>query len=117
MKREKILSGIMTLLVLRRLVDKPAHGYGLQSFLSKVLERPIPPGTIYVILSTLKTKGLIAIKRKATVNGRNVVEYEITDRGTRFLLEHEEPLRTVRKVVDELVDSIAYLKNESAARR
>ena len=114
MKREKILSGIMTLLVLRRLVDKPAHGYGLQSFLSEVLERPIPPGTIYVILPTLRSRGLIAIKRKATVNGRNVVEYGITDRGTQFLLEHEEPLRTVRKVIDELVDSITHLKKEFA---
>ncbi|MDG7018455.1 MAG: PadR family transcriptional regulator, partial [Nitrososphaerota archaeon] len=114
-KSEKILSGIMTLLVLRRLADKPAHGYGLQSFLSEVLERPIPPGTIYVILSTLRARGLIAIERRATVNGRNVVEYGITDRGTRFLLEHEKPLRTVRKVIGELADSIKHLKNESAA--
>lgn len=108
-KRQRILSGIMTLLVLRRLIDGPSHGYMLENYLSQKLDRPIPSGTIYVILSSLKRSGLVSVKERTVIKGRAVTNYELTQCGREFLLQHKEPMLAMRNVIDELTQAIEKL--------
>jgi PadR family transcriptional regulator PadR len=99
----------MTFLILRSLIDGPSHGYALETYLSQKLKRPIPPGTIYVILSSLNKDGLISVKERTVINGRSVTNYELTQLGRQFLLDHKEPMLVMREVVEELIRAIDEL--------
>ena len=105
-KRERILHGLMTFLILRSLIDGPSHGYALENYLSQKLKKPIPPGTIYVILSSLKEDGLVSLKERTVVNGRAVTTYELTPLGREFLLDHKEPMKVMKEVAEELIRAI-----------
>jgi PadR family transcriptional regulator, regulatory protein PadR len=109
MKRQRVLGGMMTLLVLRGLVDGPSHGYALENYLSKKLERPIPPGTIYMILSSLNRQGFVSMKERTVINGRAITNYELTQLGREFLLQHKEPMLIMRNVIDDLLRAIENL--------
>jgi PadR family transcriptional regulator, regulatory protein PadR len=108
-KRERLLHGMMTFLILRSLIDGPSHGYALEGYLSLKLKRPIPPGTIYVILSSLNEDGLVSVKERTVINGRAVTIYELTQLGRQFLLDHKEPMLVMRDVVEELIRAIDEL--------
>ncbi len=109
MRKEKILSGTMTLLVLCRLLSEPSYGYQLETYLAGKLGRPVPPGTIYVILNSLNRRKFITVKEKKLSHGRRITVYRITAAGREFLKRHQEPLASVRKVIDELTDTIAAM--------
>lgn len=109
MEREKILRGIMTLLVLDQLSRHDLHGYALQQVVSERLKRRIAPGTIYVLLTSMLRRGFIEVKEECTVKNRTVKIYSITHRGKEFLLDHSEPLKLVREVLDYLIPSIEDL--------
>ena len=99
----------MTFLILRSLIDGPSHGYALENYLSQKLKRPIPPGTIYVILLSLNKDGLVSVKERTIINGRAVTNYELTQLGREFLLDHKEPMLVMRDVVEELIRAIDSL--------
>ena len=109
MKREKILSGVMTLLIMIKLLDGPSYGYALGNYVSERLERPIPPGAIYVILSSLDKRKLISISEKGTLNGRNITKYQITDSGMEFLRRHKDPLKVASRVIEDISQTIQNL--------
>lgn len=112
MKKERILSGVMTLLILTKLLDGPSYGYLLERHLAMKLGRPIPPGTVYVILASLKRKRLVSVKDKTVHRGKGVTNYEITNQGREFLLRHKEPMRTLKRVTDELIRSIEGIEEK-----
>ncbi|MGP8158365.1 MAG: PadR family transcriptional regulator [Thermoplasmata archaeon] len=106
MKRERILGGVMTLLVLRKLLDGPSYGYALEQYLNQKLGTPTPAGTIYAMLRTLKRRRFISVKERVRLHGRDVTNYELTEQGREFLRKHRVPLLTVRRVIDELVRAL-----------
>lgn len=112
MRKERILSGVMTLLILTKLLDGPSYGYLLERHLAKKLGRPIPPGTVYVILASLRRKRLVSVKDKTVHRGKGVTNYEITNQGREFLLRHREPMRTMKRVTDELIHSIEGMEEK-----
>ncbi|MEL9915163.1 MAG: PadR family transcriptional regulator [Thermoplasmatales archaeon] len=105
-RRERILSGIMTLLILSKLCEGPAHGYLLESYIEEKLKRSIPPGTVYVLLSTLKRRGFVVVKSKEIVKGRQIATYEIKPEGIRFLRQHKEPLNLMKSVIEDLLKKL-----------
>lgn len=106
MEREKIIRGVMTLLVLEKLSREDMHGYGLQSYVSETVQRRIAPGTIYVLLGSMLKRGLISVKDQYIVKNRPVKLYSITPLGIKFLTDHIEPLEIVSKLLDFLIPSI-----------
>ena len=109
MEREKILRGIMTLLVLDQLSHQNMHGYALQQVVSERLKRRIAPGTIYVLLTTMLRRGFIVVKEENNVKNRIIKTYSITHKGLEFLLDHREPLRIVQETLQYLIPSIELL--------
>ncbi len=107
-QREQILKGIMTLLILKLLSQNPMHGYSLQTEISSTIQRDLPQGTIYVLLKSLERRDLIALYETQAERDKKI--YTITEKGTRFLQGHREPLSIARNIMDEL---IAYIETIS----
>ncbi len=107
--KEKIFRGIVTLLILRFLIEHPRHGYSLALMISEKVKRDLPPGTIYVLLGSLEKRGLIKVLEKKMIRDRKT--YTITEDGMRFLLGHHEPLLIATQVMSELISFIESLKS------
>ena len=56
------------------------YGYEIQNNASKKLGRSISPGTVYVLLGSLRKKRLAEIIEQKTVNGRKMTVYSITEK-------------------------------------
>ncbi|ACP35326.1 transcriptional regulator, PadR-like family [Sulfolobus islandicus Y.G.57.14] len=109
-RTEKILGGIITLLILKTLLEEPKHGYELEKIIREKLDYKLPEGSIYVILKNLERRGLTIPQVMKNERGQEIKKYFITDKGKRFLLSHEKPLIAVKKVLDELIADIQKLK-------
>ncbi len=108
--QEKVLRGVISLLILRDLLEKPKHGYILQKEISAELKREMPDGAIYILLKNLERRNLVRSESKAIVHGREIKEYEITDAGREFLAGHLEPLKIVENVIRSLIQEIEGMK-------
>ena len=113
-ENEKILRGMMTILILDRISTLPSHGYSLQVYISEKLQRKVPPGTVYVLLSSLLKRGFIPVSEEKYINGRPVKIYSITGSGITFLQDHVEPLVIIQKIVGDLILSISSLPPDAA---
>lgn len=107
-RREQILRGTITLLILRILSDEPMHGYSLQNKISEIIGREMPQGTIYVLLKSLEKRGLV--EPLETQNDSDRKPYTITESGREFLTWHLEPLQTAREIIDGIIDYIGSVK-------
>ncbi|MEM0122195.1 MAG: PadR family transcriptional regulator [Saccharolobus sp.] len=109
-KTERILRGIITLYILRLLIDQPRHGYELEKLINEKLEYRLPEGSIYIILKYMIQKQLISAETIKNNKGQLVKKYHITEKGKEFFINHEKPLMAVRKVIDELLQVISQIK-------
>ncbi|MCL4330460.1 MAG: PadR family transcriptional regulator [Candidatus Thermoplasmatota archaeon] len=107
--QEKVLRGVISLLILRHLLEKPQHGYALQKEIETELKREMPDGAIYTLLKNLERRKLVKGESRAIVRGREIREYEITDAGREFLTGHLEPLRIVEEVIHSLIQDIVHM--------
>lgn len=103
-RKEQILRGIMTLLILRLLWEAPMHGYSLQAEISERIKRHLPQGTIYVLLKSLQKRGLITLYEAQEERDRKL--YTITASGKDFLLGHRDPLLIARDIMGSLIEFI-----------
>ncbi|BDB97862.1 MAG: PadR family transcriptional regulator [Saccharolobus sp.] len=111
-KTEMILRGVITLYVLKLLINGPKHGYELEKIISEKLNYKLPDGSIYVILKSLVQKKMVTVESMKNNKGQTVKKYHITEKGTKFFLSHEKPLIAVRNVIDELIQSIEEIKGQ-----
>ncbi|MDP8011516.1 MAG: PadR family transcriptional regulator [Thermoplasmata archaeon] len=105
-KREKMLKGIISILIIKELLDGPLHGYAIEKKISDKIEGKLPPGMIYVILKSLEKKGCVRKEEKLSDTSRNVKIYYITDHGKDFLISHEKQLKIMKKLIDDILGSI-----------
>lgn len=110
LQKERILKGIITLLILRMTAVEPMHGYSLQQAISKEIKREMPQGSIYVLLKTLEKRDFIRVHETEPERDRKT--YVITERGLDFLVAHSEPLSIARNVMKDLIEFIDQLKNK-----
>lgn len=104
--REKMLKGIISILIVKELLDGPMHGYAIEKKISEMIEGRLPPGMIYVILKSLEKKGCVRKEEKVGESGRNIKIYYITDHGKEFLLSHQNQLRIMRRLIDNILSKI-----------
>ena len=90
--------GHLKILILKMLSEKPMHGYGIMAELEKTYGIPHPsPGTVYPILASLRRSGLIEV----TGGGKREKRlYMATERGKVYLMEHEEDLLEVMRLLN-----------------
>ena len=79
-----LLRGNLKLLVLNILAHHPIHGYGLFKELEKVYNWKPSCGTLYPVLSSLETEGMIDSSETVEC-GRFKKIYSITDTGKEKL--------------------------------
>ena len=76
--------------VLTALRGGPLHGHAISKSIKELSGGRVQPsvGTLYGILERLNERGVIAVDREETVNGRNRRYFRITDEG-QSLVEAE----------------------------
>ncbi|SEN73224.1 Transcriptional regulator PadR-like family protein [Nonomuraea pusilla] len=76
--------------VLAALRAGPLHGHAISKSVKELSGGRVQPsvGTLYGILERLNERGVIAVDREETVNGRNRRYFRITDEG-QALVEAE----------------------------
>lgn len=108
--QEKVLSGVISLLILRNLIDGPKHGYLLQKEISSDLKRNLPSGAIYILLKNLQKRKFVRSGRTVIIRGRKIRQYELSKSGKDFLIRHLEPLRIVDVVIHGLIQDIEQIE-------
>ena len=105
--------GFLRLYILRRIADKPAHGYDLMREIQEKTRgawKP-GPGSTYPILKELVTRGLIDTK-SSKKEGRQQRVYSITKEGRKFVSGHTQWLASagrnfaaIRPILVELTEA------------
>ena len=81
----RVLRGLIELLILCLLSKGEAHGYKLLKELARLTGRTVSVGTLYPMLYRLEAEGLVRSFRVERDDGRTVRIYRITERGLREL--------------------------------
>ncbi|MCL4346207.1 MAG: PadR family transcriptional regulator [Candidatus Thermoplasmatota archaeon] len=100
---EKIVRGIMSLYILREISLSPCHGYDLQQRIEKKTGIEMPPGTVYVLLKTLRDRNFLSVERENNERGQEILIYSITESGIEFLRDHYKALKIARSMIDDLL--------------
>lgn len=108
LQKERILKGIITLLILKMTAEQPMHGYSLQTSISREIKRELPQGSIYVLLKALERRGFIKVHETQAERDKKI--YVITESGLDFLVAHSEPLEIASNVMKDLMAFIDRLK-------
>ncbi|MGB9729684.1 MAG: PadR family transcriptional regulator [Thermoprotei archaeon] len=97
------VGGLLPLLVLRMLYDKPRHGYQLEEDLSKILGRQIPEGFIYGLLRRLEVRGLVTYTWEMPTSGPARKVYKLTDEGKEYLILRLKSIISIKQIIDYLL--------------
>ena len=84
------MRGLATLLILAELAEGPKCGYEISKSISEKLGDSLPPGYVYVMLGSLKKKGLVVEVGTSEPPTRRKKIYAISDQGREFLIRHLE---------------------------
>jgi len=97
--------GLIQLLVLRILHEKPSHGYQIMEELGKITsEKYIPePGAIYTMLRRMEEKEFVTSKWEKKETGADRRVYTLTEAGVKVLKEGLEMVKKRRQLMDSLV--------------
>lgn len=89
--------------LLLALADHRMHGYALMQAVEEQSAGTVRPGTgsLYAALQRLLDEGLIAIADDDAGASRRGKSYELTERGSRAVLEEAKRLRNVLTLVTE----------------
>jgi PadR family transcriptional regulator, regulatory protein PadR len=88
-QKSDLLQGTLDLLILKTLVERPMHGWGIslkiQAVSQEVLQ--VNQGSLYPALHRLEQQGLIASEWGNSENNRQAKFYELTKRGKKQLAD------------------------------
>lgn len=87
--------------VLTILLDGPLHGHAILKCIGELSGGRVQPsvGTLYGILERLSERGMIAVDREETVNGRPRRYFRITDSGHSVVLAEARRMQEVAALV------------------
>jgi PadR family transcriptional regulator, regulatory protein PadR len=100
-KTKDILQGTLSLLVLKSLMRKAMHGYGITSNIQRVSKDMlrVEEGSLYPALHRMEQEGWIAAEWRSTENNRRARFYALTAKGRRQLAEEEKNWAQVSEAV------------------
>ena len=112
MELEKgLVSGSMSLLVLKLLEDGDLYGYQMIEELRRRSENAfrLKAGTLYPLLHSLEEKGLVTAWEKAAESGKTRRYYRLTKQGHSALREKEEAWNAYAQAVGRVLKGGACL--------
>ena len=85
--RAVIPGGVLDLLILRSLVERPLHGYEISEHIARVSEDVLQlgEGTLYPTLQRLLIKGWVVAEWGVSANNRRARYYRLTRAGRKHL--------------------------------
>jgi PadR family transcriptional regulator PadR len=97
--------GLIQMLILRILHEKPSHGYQIMEELEKITaEKYIPePGAVYTILRRMDERGVVTSEWEKNETGADRRVYTITEVGVKVLKERLELVKRRSQLMDSLV--------------
>lgn len=97
--------GLVQMLILRILYEKPSHGYQIMEELQRITsEKYIPEsGTVYTMLRRMEKKSLVTSEWKKKETGADRRVYTLTDSGNKTLKGGLEMMKSRRQLMDSLV--------------
>jgi DNA-binding PadR family transcriptional regulator len=108
-KKNELISGSTTMLVLRLLERNPMHGYEIiktmESASKGVFE--LNEGTLYPILHGLESEGYVCSEWEGDTKRRRKV-YTLTQKGGGYLREKQHEWEKVRDAVDTVMGGLEY---------
>ena len=87
--------------VLASLLDGPLHGYAISTRAAELSDGQVrlTAGTLYGALDRLAARGLLAVEREETVDGRRRRYYRLTDSGREAVVAEADRLAAAARVV------------------
>jgi PadR family transcriptional regulator, regulatory protein PadR len=87
--------------VLASLLDGPLHGYAISTRAAELSDGDVrlSAGTLYGALDRLATRGLLAVEREETVDGRLRRYHRLTDSGREAVVEEADRLAAAARAV------------------
>ncbi len=87
--------------VLTALLGGPLHGHAISKSIQELSGGRVKPsvGTLYGILERLHERGVIAVDREETVNGRARRYFRITDEGQALVTAEARRMREAAALV------------------
>ena len=97
--------GLIQLLILRILHQKPSHGYQIMEELERITaEKYIPePGAVYTMLRRMDERGIVTSEWEKKETGADRRVYTITEAGVKVLKEGLGMVKKRRQLMDSLV--------------
>lgn len=104
-----LLSGSMSMLLLKLLEEKDMYGYEMIETLRSRSENvfELKAGTLYPLLHTLEDKGLLTVYVQEA-NGKVRKYYSITGEGRRFLKGKKEEWQQYTAAVNSVLGGALY---------
>lgn len=90
----RILKGMLEVVVLDLISEKPMHGYSVIMAVRKTYGVYFGPSTIYPLLNSLERRGLIEGEWTLNANKPRRI-YRLTDKGKAFLSEGEKSIKLI----------------------
>ncbi|MEM2597382.1 MAG: PadR family transcriptional regulator [Thermofilum sp.] len=90
--------GMLKLLILQSLAERPLHVYGIIKSLERVIGAAPSAGAVYPALKSLERAGLVAAEESAE-SGRRARLYKVTQLGLKHLQEREKELKELNRMI------------------
>jgi PadR family transcriptional regulator PadR len=91
--REKVLKGVLEVMLLKLLHDQPMHGYAIILAIKKRTGVYFGPSTIYPLLIKMESEGLVSSQWALDDRPRKV--YSVTGQGERTLREETQDVKAI----------------------
>lgn len=102
---KELLKGSTVILILTLLEKKAMYGYEMIKELEDKSEGvfTLKEGTLYPILHSLESEGMVECYWTETEGGRKRKYYKITKKGREYYKEKKEEWKTFRSAVDKVI--------------
>ncbi|HEX2577492.1 MAG TPA: PadR family transcriptional regulator [Aquihabitans sp.] len=111
----QLLKGVLSILLLRLLVDRESYGYELVQQLAAAGLPDVLEGTVYPALARLEREGWVATHLVRSSAGPARKYYRLTADGHAHLMEASEAWRSFVAVVDDVLHAPTPVAPEPGA--
>jgi len=100
--------GILKVLILKLLSEKPMHGYEIMEYLEKKLKWRPSAGSIYPKLQEMEFEGLIEVSEEK-VGGKIKKVYSLTERGKKEFEKYKETKKEINEFASNWIEKFSNI--------
>jgi len=106
---KRILRAVLDFLILKRIEEKPSHGYELTTYFRKKYGIYFGPSTVYPLLEQLETRRFVESSWQLN-NERPRKVYRITPKGCARIRDNEKQMEALCKLDSSIEVAVRVLK-------